>query len=402
MDYITTQEAAQRWNISARSVARYVKDGKIPGAIMLGKSWLIPINTIRPDDRRYIQNRSDLHKKDDKQDKFKFPIYYYLANCKTRTDFTPMEALLRDIQVLLLEGKLKEAFNNLKKLLPIIEHEPTYFKVGVLYTAVLVAFEYSKIKEMCSYIDTLDILLQKDFPYKKEMELFYPVVKYYVYGFYDIKSFQVDSDYVYHKDVLPLIYCLYVFRYTISYTSDRMQSHDIAMINCILNIMEAEGNNIAACILHSAMMCLCGGVRDVDGFYKHARKFIGMAVESKCLGLLFDSSQYLGKVFNEILVEYGEEVVLRTHQLTHNHLKAMMALAEYKGSISVFSLYTEEEINILCALAANCSNEEIAHLMGMSVSSISKRLKLIYEKAGVDGRKAIKEYAINICNSFYR
>lgn len=52
MDYMTTQEAAVKWNVSPRSVTRYIKAGKIPGAVQKGKSWLIPQAADRPRDGR--------------------------------------------------------------------------------------------------------------------------------------------------------------------------------------------------------------------------------------------------------------------------------------------------------------------------------------------------------------
>ena len=52
MGYLTTAEYAKIWNISQRRVAIYCKDGRIKGAVLKGKVWLIPINTCKPQDPR--------------------------------------------------------------------------------------------------------------------------------------------------------------------------------------------------------------------------------------------------------------------------------------------------------------------------------------------------------------
>ena len=45
MNFLTTAEYAKIWNISQRRVAIYCKEGRIDGAVLKGKTWLIPENT---------------------------------------------------------------------------------------------------------------------------------------------------------------------------------------------------------------------------------------------------------------------------------------------------------------------------------------------------------------------
>ena len=46
--YITTQEAAQKWNISARQVQILCKNNRIEGAVQINRIWLIPANVSKP------------------------------------------------------------------------------------------------------------------------------------------------------------------------------------------------------------------------------------------------------------------------------------------------------------------------------------------------------------------
>lgn len=52
MEYLTTAEFAEKWNISQRRVAIYCKEGRIKGASLKGRTWLIPENTKKPEDPR--------------------------------------------------------------------------------------------------------------------------------------------------------------------------------------------------------------------------------------------------------------------------------------------------------------------------------------------------------------
>ena len=52
MDYLTSAEMAQKWNISQRRVAIYCKEGRIEGAILKGRMWMIPEKATKPEDPR--------------------------------------------------------------------------------------------------------------------------------------------------------------------------------------------------------------------------------------------------------------------------------------------------------------------------------------------------------------
>ena len=57
MNFLTTAEYAKLWNISQRRVAIYCKEGRIDGAVLKGKTWLIPKNTKKPEDPRRVQKK---------------------------------------------------------------------------------------------------------------------------------------------------------------------------------------------------------------------------------------------------------------------------------------------------------------------------------------------------------
>ncbi|MBM6825544.1 helix-turn-helix domain-containing protein [Lacrimispora saccharolytica] len=46
--YMTTKEAAEKWNITVRQVQNHCKSGRITGVMKVGTNWLIPEGTQRP------------------------------------------------------------------------------------------------------------------------------------------------------------------------------------------------------------------------------------------------------------------------------------------------------------------------------------------------------------------
>ena len=50
--YITFKEAAEKWGISERRIRILCTDGRIEGATKMGPMWVIPADSIKPDDKR--------------------------------------------------------------------------------------------------------------------------------------------------------------------------------------------------------------------------------------------------------------------------------------------------------------------------------------------------------------
>ena len=48
MNYISVSEAAKKWNISERSVRNYCAEGRVSGAVLVGKIWMIPEGAEKP------------------------------------------------------------------------------------------------------------------------------------------------------------------------------------------------------------------------------------------------------------------------------------------------------------------------------------------------------------------
>jgi len=53
MSYLTCVELSEKWNISARRIGVLCAEGRIEGAIKKGKTWLIPDDAEKPQDKRY-------------------------------------------------------------------------------------------------------------------------------------------------------------------------------------------------------------------------------------------------------------------------------------------------------------------------------------------------------------
>ncbi len=60
MDYLTTSEVAEKWNISRRRVTVLCSTGRIPGALQKGAMWLIPKSAKKPADGRTVRYKGQI------------------------------------------------------------------------------------------------------------------------------------------------------------------------------------------------------------------------------------------------------------------------------------------------------------------------------------------------------
>ena len=51
-EYMTAQEAAEKWNVSLRWVQRLCKENRIEGVLNINRVWLIPKDAKKPADKR--------------------------------------------------------------------------------------------------------------------------------------------------------------------------------------------------------------------------------------------------------------------------------------------------------------------------------------------------------------
>ncbi len=70
MEFMTTKDAVEKWNISERRIRKLLQDGRIEGAVKVGNNWNIPINANKPADKRSIKLDNTKFKIDLKEDFF--------------------------------------------------------------------------------------------------------------------------------------------------------------------------------------------------------------------------------------------------------------------------------------------------------------------------------------------
>ena len=79
MKYLSVEAKSKEWNLSARSVRNYCNQGRIPGAVLNGKAWMIPEEAAKPSATYSVGNKTLLSwLKEEKELRIPGRIYHYL------------------------------------------------------------------------------------------------------------------------------------------------------------------------------------------------------------------------------------------------------------------------------------------------------------------------------------
>ena len=83
MDYLSVAEIAKKWGVSDRSVRQYCAQGRVAGAFLIGKTWNIPANALKPNRAERGMNQLLATLLEQKQTNLKGGIYH-----KTQIELT--------------------------------------------------------------------------------------------------------------------------------------------------------------------------------------------------------------------------------------------------------------------------------------------------------------------------
>jgi len=114
MGYISPKIAASKWGISPRAVQLFCANDKIPGAVRIGRQWMIPDDAPRPAD-----GRTAAGKQNRKKHPYRFPLLLHTQAFARREELSEEELQLLEAELLLVKGKYESAISACYELLEI-------------------------------------------------------------------------------------------------------------------------------------------------------------------------------------------------------------------------------------------------------------------------------------------
>jgi len=382
MDYISVKEASELWGIDTSNIGKLCRKGKIEGAKLVGKSWLIPKYAQKP-----IDGRTKAAKEKVSETVFRFPLYVNFPVESYSPPLSNEETTLRQAQVFLYNcefGKAQALFEGLAE-----NADSIYVKICAHFYMCVLCAEYDMNISWDKYYCSMKLLLSEDFPYKKEIELFLPWLDAIIGQFGKIpEQLNTDTTYEYHSSSWYLNAYLSGFNYDKNHT-------DAANIKCtepfgtLCLMMEHNGYFVEAQSLHLILFCYYFGANEEKAMQYHLRKAIQLAYEHHLLLNVADVKNYYAEVVNAVLLEYPDSFAERVQKYSVKiYDNFSKFVKEASGSI-VYDRLSENDYRYVFYAIEGYPNKQVASLCGVSERTVAKKYNEIYNKLGIDSKQEL-------------
>lgn len=387
MKYLSVKDISIKWNKDPTLVLRLCKSGRITGAIKIGRSWAIPIDSIKP-----IDKRTKAAKKINNEVVFRFPLYVNFKEEDYNLSLTYEEKCLRDGEIKFHKFEFKEAKEIFKSLLE--NSSNRYISIACLYHLAEI-YKLENDNELNKTLFSFNALLAEDFPYKKEMKLF----KYYFdmnNSYYKsiIDDFDFDCNYNYHPScyfymslicLIPIAYDNFSLANKLRYESQEL----------LCRQMENDGYYLEAQIMSFYLLLVYHLKNNEDKMLYYASKGIELAYKYNLYINAGYFDRYYPKITNSVLKKYPKDFINTILSISKMIKTSEEKYASQSTHPSYLGILSENDFELAFIANQGYNNKEIATKLHISEKVVSKRYNEIYDKLNVKNKHELIELINN-------
>lgn len=384
MEFISAKEASRLWGIDPSRIGKLARSGRIEGAKIVGRNWLIPKNAQKP-----IDGRTRTAKENKTDTFFRFPLF---VNSPVESFAPPLskeEAALRQAQVDFYHcdfEKAKVLFEALAE-----NAETIYVKICAQFFMCVLSAVYDINISWETYYCSMNLLLSEEFPRKKEMELFLPWLDVIVGQFGRIpQKLNTAPAYEYHPSSWYMNAYLSIFNF------DR-KSTEATNANCtepfgtLCRIMERDGHYVEAQALHMILFFHYFGTHSEEAMQFHLRRAVHLAYEHGLLFAIADARTYYIDAVNAVLDDYPASFADRIRQSSLPIYEIFSSFSEKSAKTSVYANLSKNDFRYVFYAIEGDTNKQVADFCGVSLRTVATRYNEIYEKLGVKSKQEMVE-----------
>lgn len=373
MKYISSSEAAKKLNISKRSVNRYAKQGKIPGAILIGNSWAIP-----DEDDDYNQKRKEA---------FKMP-FYFLNEYFFRLEWlSETELELYQAQKAYFEADFVNAKALLNNFLE--KTDNIYYQISCHYYLCCIAIFNSNYNEFDYHKSRIETILEQDFPHRKDFDLVKNDLETITKG-YSYQKNNIDIDYDYHPSSMVML--SFIAMYQDLLKSALTGGFNVKIGEMVCKALSPNRYPVISRYFHYALALYYLVKGDKAMVTKHIKAIIDIAVKTKLYVITIEDGKILKPFFDEQIALLPNDIASRIKEVRKQYEKGFwFIIANYTGTKPLLE-YSEREIELIALAFSNKSNKEVAKLLKISEHTVSTNYSILYEKTNTKNKAELKEY----------
>jgi len=367
MEYLSSKETAIKWGISPTRVVVMAKKGMIPGAQLVGKSWLIPIDSNKPIDGRYKKPDTLI------TEPFIFPFLTFY-NYKDSSFLKRLDSEFREYfeyEKIFIHGEGKKSLDGFKKL-----NEKTkniYIKIGCLFYLSFTQLIIQNFKEFENYYNQLIKVLSIDFKYKDDLQIILTNLNAISKGnvYFDL-LFNISPNKILNEECEPFLatFCAYS---ACGMMISKGLPIDTKLYELLAKSYEEKRYYRVALCLNLFLSLMYKMMHKKDELLMHIRKTIQLAYSQDSYADLAEYYHYFSEEANDVLKEYPPHIKEYIQSKNIEFLSAANGLASYFNHSKTLPILKAIDYKYISYALDNVPNKVIASDFDISVSAVSKK-----------------------------
>jgi len=401
-NYLSINEISKIWGISPRRVSTLAKQGRIPNAKLVGHSWLIPSTSEKPKDNRYTLNKEYINNTSNREDNFIFPLLVY-----SKYNDPSFVASLNDEEIKMLEAEKIFISNHMDISYPtFLELYNTsnneFIKIGALFYLSFTELLRSNFSKFDFFYNSLKVMVETRIDKYPFLQLILNDINCIIKG--DIHLAYISNiNFIAMKDEdetkYPYIFC-YLFKENALKMLSGFGNRDLSFYEIIASNIEKHGHVYIAQYLHILLAIMYKIKGDNDNKLDHVRKAIKIMYENNIYSTICEVGFFLSDSLDIVFKEYPSVVEETIKEGTRLYISSINKIAIHYNGNDIPTLNQLDYKYIAYALNG-VANKEIAILLHISESAVSKKYKSICDKFLVDSKEELaSKYLKSIFNPY--
>lgn len=400
--YIKIEEAARDWGITPRRVQILCAQGKIPGAVQIGRRWLIPVGTSRPADGRTRAARE--RAEEDLPLPRKTPFLYMsdLYHTPGTADavgeslaYHHEAQVLFEAEVAYSRGEIDKVYERASYLLN--KHSGFYAVISAGMLLAMCAIWKGDIEMWRrAKIHIAEAPAKTDYD-RDAMQLAISAVDIMLYSVESFPDwFKIGCFEPLHQDAFPaakVYYAKYLYAagYAVATGIVKLEGMKglslMSMVPCTVEpmICWAKANNTVMSEIY--LRLTCAAVYHNSGkneeAIRHIDRALSLALPDRLYGVLAEYCRALDTLMEKRLSAIDPEAWEHVKELHKIYDTGWSSLSGAIRGRRVVTTLTLKQREVAKLAAFGMSNKEIADKLSMSVSGVKQALLTVTDKLGV-------------------
>ena len=408
MLYITAKQAAEQWGITVRRVQDMCRNNQLPGSVRHGRDWMIPLDAVRPTDRRRkeVTPTEAIHKLPRRNPAIVMSNLYTkpgTADAVTQAlHGQPEAAELFRAQIAFCRGNTDTAYNLCIKLLEKPCTHDLQIGCGIMLgmTAIcrgdLQLWEQAKqtIRSAPCH-DRKDAHLSEFWLAAVESEIFgietFP--QWLIKGSFD--PLPGDSYPAARYYYLKYLYVL-CHEHAVGHRGERDSQSMMRIFPLICEPLISQTRKDGALVAEIYLRLICAvAYHDLGNNEESCHQLdaaIALALPDRLYLILAEHCRQLDFLMDERLMLADPEAAAQVKALSHQYHDSWTKLHNIAMSRTVSNMLTTREREVAKHAAFGLSNKEIAQRLHISVNTVKQALRTAMDKTGAVRRSDLSRF----------